>query len=129
DPLYFEFGANMMWGFGKDEEDWYENKLSLLSFNVPLALTYQFSLGEKVKIAPYAGLNLCVHLKGEVDEVDMFGSDYDEGDGDRFNVGGLAGINFTYGKLVLGVGYMLNFTEILQETKLKYPAFSIGIQF
>ncbi len=130
-PLYFETGVSAMYGFSSEDEYDMENRF--FSLNVPVVATWQFEVAPSIQIAPYFGLNLRGNIYGRT-KMDDYGVeikwfDSDEGDGEHFNVGMTFGANFSFKKFVLGVGYTTDFTEIMEETEVKYFSISAGIRF
>lgn len=131
-PLYFEFGLGALYAFGNDEG--YEE--TLISVNLPFALTWRFDIDDKIKIAPYWGINLRGNIigKSKYDD-DEYSSEYDwfsgeEAEGKRINVGMTLGVNFNYDRFMFGVGYTFDFNKIDIEYKpLNYVGISVGLNF
>lgn len=72
-PLFLETGIGATYSFGKEDyddlgykEDILERKTNLFSINIPVNLTYKFSLPNgKVSIVPYIGVNFRGNIIGK----------------------------------------------------------------
>lgn len=153
-PLFLEVGANVMYGFGKDDfeggydadyddwDDWdygdYEGgskpKFTYLGVNVPVLVTYKFALSDKFTLAPYAGANLRgnIIMKAKQDgyKMDFFDKPEEGGvDAKRFCVGASFGVNVDIDKWMVGIGYTTDFTEVAKKTNIDYFSITLGMKF
>lgn len=145
-PLFLEVGANVMYGFDKEDIDEEESmKTSLLSINVPVTAAWKFTLNDNISLIPHVGLNLRGNILGkttyeyeyyddwdeeyysEEEDFDLF--DSDEGDGKRFNVGATIGVAANFKKYTVGLSYTTDFTEVMKSTKIDYLTISVGLKF
>lgn len=156
-PLYIEWGANFQYLFGKDHFSYDDSSetinISTYSLNVPVNVAFRFSFKDNdLSITPYLGLNFRVNLAGkfkgtyeddyygfsEEYEYDLFSKDEEDGLGDywkRFQVGFNVGVSFSYKALNLGVGYVVDFSKLVDfdddgpTGKLGVTTLSVGINF
>ena len=152
-PLFVEAGLGLQYLTYKDEEDdeyySFEDKISMLSFKVPVSLVYRWDIpGSKVSLMPFAGLTLRFNVTGketmtyeedgdsEEEEVDLFDKDDAEkyfGDEDyawkRFQMGWQIGVKASISNFVLGVSYGGDFSEIAEDAKLKTTSITLGYRF
>ena len=138
-PLYFEFGAGMMYGF-KNVKDEYSKPVtkvntSLLAVNVPLVATWRFKT-PSVIVAPYFGLNIRANIFGQIKETegdDEFVVNWfkpeDGYEAKRVNFGTTFGVNISYEKLFVGVGYTNDFKRFMGDVKVDYFTISLGVNF
>lgn len=97
-PMFIEVGGGLQF----NHTSFWNTGYNVLRLNVPANFTYRFAVGSaKVwKISPYTGFNFGFNLINDW--------------GDKvFQLGWNAGCNFTYKRLLLGVGYTLDFMPIV----------------
>lgn len=137
-PFFVELGANLQYSAHKDEEsddypdEYYrwteETKYWFLSMNIPVNLSYKFSLADdKFGITPFVGLNFRVNFTGEnyvkgkeasysySHCANLFDDSKDEMDiaaWNHFQMGLNVGLNLNYQNLSLGVQYTTDFMPI-----------------
>ncbi|MBR5201056.1 MAG: hypothetical protein IKW31_04825 [Alistipes sp.] len=162
-PLYIEWGANFQYHFGKyheSDDDWEETrKINIYSINLPVNLAFRFSFkNNNVSLTPYMGLNFRVNVAGNLKfegvyeddyygddewdyEYNIFSKDEEDGMGDyafkRFQVGFNVGVNFSYKAFNIGVGYVADFSKIVNweedgeklTGKFGVTTLSLGINF
>lgn len=161
-PLYIEWGANFQYLFGKEhfsEEGWKKTySTNVYSVNVPVNLAFRFSfMDNDLSITPYLGVNLRLNVAGKWrtqgeeysygewydwdEEYNIFSKDEEDGFGDealkRFQVGFNVGVNFSYKAFNIGVGYVTDFSKIVNwkedgdklNGKLGVTTLSLGINF
>jgi opacity protein-like surface antigen len=149
-PLFLEVGANVMYGFDKENMKEYDEdittKTSLLSINVPVTVAWKFSFAESFSLIPHVGLNLRGNILGKstteyeyyddweeeyyTEEVDLFGSNEDVGKGKRVNVGATVGFAANFKKFTVGLGYTFDFNETWELVdKTNYLTVSVGLNF
>lgn len=165
-PLYVEGGLNVKYNHWSDEatdsdsgsdyygswsySETYKSSMNFLSLNVPVNLSYKYSLSgvDGLSIAPYIGLHLTGNIIGSAkdeweytdtyygetdresgdesfsffDKDDMGGSDYTAS---RLQFGWQIGVGLNYKKLYLGVGYSAEFSEYMK--KLNTGGFSLTL--
>lgn len=149
-PMYVEAGVKLQMGFGSvsyeyDDEDNDEEeilKAQFMSFSVPVNYTYKFSIGDKMAIAPYLGVNFKIHALGRTkyevkfdddemqdywdedyvnddwynvfDKKDMGGKDYTW---NRFQMGWQIGAGFSYKAFYVGLQYGTDFIPAFKYKK------------
>lgn len=150
-PLFVQFGANLLYGAGKQssgDDEWsYEEKLHMLSLNVPVSISYKLGFSEKIFVTPYVGLNFRGNLLASGEYTDSYSSmdgeyfsetykwnyfDKDEaGDGkwNRFQVGWRLGVGLDYKRLYVGIAYGKDFSELFKKGKVSVTTISIGYNF
>lgn len=161
-PFYLEVGGNLQFSFWKQENGGYDdygygveyyNKFKMLSINVPVLLTYEFMVSDKVGIAPYTGLRFRLGLWGSSKMgVDYNGDDYyydDDDDDDfkavnifdkkkmgsyavckRFQAAWEIGLNIHLSdKYYIGGGYAIDFNEFSKKTKIGTGVITAGLMF
>ncbi len=155
-PLFVETGIGLQLSFYSEEEsfevedyDGYysyttsydvEDKVFMGSAKIPVNVMYKWDVpNSKISIAPYAGLNFRVNIGAnrtisygdEEEEYDLFDED-DMGEDNawkRFQAGWQIGVNAYLNKLVLGVSYGSDFSEIAEDCKIKTTSVTLGICF
>lgn len=84
-----------------------------------------------ISIFPYVGLTTRINAWGEIDynghKYDLF--DSDEGNANRFQVGGRIGFDVHFNKFVLGLTYEHDFSEITEDVKMWTCNVKIGWTF
>lgn len=149
-PLFVQFGANLLYGSGKQSEsgdEWsYEEKLRMLSLNVPVSISYKFGFSEKIFVTPYVGLNFRGNLLASGKYTNSYSMDgenlsesykwnyFDKDEvGDekwnRFQVGWQLGVGLDYKKLYVGIAYGKDFSELFKKGKISVTTISIGYNF
>jgi len=148
EPLYFETGIAVQYSFYKDDDDDYETYDDhMASAKVPLNILYNFQIpNSTIEIAPYLGATLRYNIWGEekvtpnskykdekektynlFDKKDMGGSDYTW---NRFQIGWQVGVNARFNsKLLLGLSYGTDFSEIYKKGKINTASITIGYCF
>lgn len=154
-PLFIEYGANFQYSFGKNSDsgdDWSDTtKINMFSLNIPINLAFKFKFND-CALTPYVGLNFRVNMAGkykyEYDYGDIDGSgsedfdmfdDSDEEMGEaaakRFQAGINVGVGFSYKAFYLGVGYVSDFSKIIDYSdndivgKIGVTTLTLGINF
>ncbi len=159
-PLFIEYGANLQYSFGKNsraEEDYSESaKVNMFSVNIPINLAFKFQFND-CALTPYVGLNLRVNMSGKYKYEYEFDDYYEsesgsvdvsifdkskEGMGDmaakRFQSGINVGVGFSYKAIYLGVGYVSDFSKIINCSdkefgkmvgKIGVTTLTLGINF
>lgn len=157
-PLFIEYGANFQYSFGKNSDsgdDWSDTiKINMFSLNIPINLAFKFKFND-CALTPYVGLNFRVNMAGkykyeyeyddyydgrqtESEDFDIF-DDSDEEMGDmaakRFQAGINVGVGFSYKAFYLGVGYVSDFSKIIDYSdddmvgKIGVTTLTLGINF
>ena len=156
EPLYFETGIAVQYSSYKIDDDDYETNddyetgdahLALASAKVPLNILYNFQIpNSTIEIAPYLGATLRYNIWGEekttlnskyndekektynlFDKKDMDGSNYTW---NRFQIGWQIGVNARFNsKLLLGLSYGSDFSEIYKKAKINTTSITLGYCF
>ena len=123
-PMYIEAGANLQFNRRTVEEAVYtptrgfiysEYPITMLRLNIPVSFTWRFHVGNKkqLAIAPYAGLNFGINLVYKQDGDNMFEDGILPGySANRFQMGMVEGVNFTYKCWNAGIGYIYDFMAL-----------------
>lgn len=134
----------LQYSFYSEKEGAIETSFKMLSGNWSLGLAYGISIpNSKVLITPKAGLDLSMHVYGQIktetkiggktetskinpfSERDMGGS---EATWNWVNVGGHVGLDKHFSKqFMLGFSYRWNFTEIHKNTHMNQANITLGI--
>lgn len=167
-PLYVESGAALQFRTYSDSEteDFYESgfegeltseeKINVLSLNIPINLIYKFKVDSDFSIEPLFGLDFRFNLLGknkrsltysgdyadevndyideyygdELEDINLFDDDDMGGEpAKRFQAGWHIGVNLNYKKVTLGVNYGQDFGEIIKDCKLSTTTVSLGYNF
>lgn len=164
-PLFLEVGGALQYSFysfdglnpdDDDADDYLKFKWNMVSLKVPVSLTYNWYVSEKVAIAPYLGLTLRFNVYGSqrykftdddfkeyvedrygedgVDELEESKSIFDKKDVDdtanRFQLGWQIGVNFKFNnKWYLGAAYGSDFIEYSKKVKISQPSITAGLIF
>lgn len=123
-PMYIEVSGQLQYNH-KYKSD-IDASFDLLRLNIPVSFTWRFTLGSKklFTIAPYAGLNFGINMLYNLDGNNMFEDNDDIYSANRFQLGMVEGINFTYRNWNAGIGYILDFMA-LDKSEL-YDASNTG---
>ncbi len=124
-PLHLEVGANGQYAFGDDNG----TKTSLFSVNVPVNAVYRWSPINGFVVAPYVGLNFRGNISGEMEIDDVKYDVFDDLNGKRFQMGGNIGVSVKLWKLLVGVGYTVDFMDYAANEKMKNLSISLGLRF
>lgn len=156
-PLFVEYGLGVQYFFttvdyDDDKNPWasiYDQKYNMLSAKIPVSLTYKWHLSNSsIDILPFAGINFRFNILGskklksnmenEVpndtkDNLNLFDKD-DMGSKDatwkRFQAGWQIGVNARFNeKLLIGISYGTDFSEIVRKTKLNTTSITLGYCF
>lgn len=153
-PLFIEVGGALTYAYYSEDEDYgydydydydygydydgTEYKVNVWSLKVPVSLTYDWQVADKISILPYAGLTFRYNLAGKYkveydgDEIDANLFDDDEmGDSafKRFQIGWQIGVNAKFNKFLVGLSYGSDFSEIADDCKIKTTSITIGCCF
>ena len=116
-PLYLETGiaANFAFGHGYDVYSDYseKNQDKLFNFVIPVNVSYRFKIANtKIFIGPYWGLNFKINYFWDGGSRNKNYFDYNNIDGNRFQMGTEFGCNFDIYNFHLGVGWGLDFMKL-----------------
>lgn len=131
-PLYLEVGGVLDAAFAEDSGATDIH----MALQVPVNMTYAFSLGDIVTISPFAGINvkatyLLMGTDGD-NTIDYLDSDAMGGSAfNAINVGWQAGVNIDISKFYVGVSYGSDFTESITDSKSHFTrlAVTVGVKF
>lgn len=145
-PMFIETGLSFNMGFSSkswDKEEysdgtWYEDKTigQNINLTLPVNFVYRFNVTDGFSIAPFAGINLKLHLSERFKEkCDSNDPDYKEesewysvfdkkemgedGTFNRFQMGWQVGCGFQYKPLYLGISYGTDFIPAYKYEKEK----------
>lgn len=120
-PLYFESGLACQCNFAKLH----------VGLDIPLEITYRYTLKNQFYIAPHAGFNLGINITDN--EINRYPYYYDYNE-KHFQLGYNVGLNFGHKKLNIGLGYRDDFMQTFNiykdsddETKVKAGTFYVGL--
>ena len=113
----------------KDDEESISSKLNVTYLQIPVMAAYRLSLNDRLnmtlKAGPYFAYGLSGNMKTTVDinnvtkteKADIF-SDKEMGGkaADRFDVGGILGVDFEYHRFVVGAELECGFTDMYKRT-------------
>ena len=113
----------------KDDDETISDKLNVTYLQIPVMAAYRLSLNDRLnmtlKAGPYFAYGLSGNMKETYDDIngtetgkiDIF-SDKEMGGkaADRFDVGGLLGVDFEYHRFVFGAELERGFTDMYQRT-------------
>ena len=130
-PLFIVWGVGAQWSTWSEDDD----KINFVSMKVPINLVYDFQIpGTNINLDPYVGINLRGNVWGELkndyydDTYNLF--DSDEGDWNRFQIGGHLGVKARFNNsFFVGIGYGFDFNEIDEDTKINELSLSLGLAF
>ena len=110
-PLSVEVGGALQYSFGKEDGV----KMNMFSIKVPVNLTYDWDVTDKITIAPFAGFMARFNIWGEWkyggESTNMFS---DDGGCKRFQLGWQAGANFKLNKkYYVGCSYGTDLTNFI----------------
>lgn len=150
-PLFVEVGGAICYAYWSEDgiyDEDVEVKINMWSLKVPISLTYDWQVSNKVSILPYAGLTFRYNLIGKYKEeysgeYDCYGDESDDGDlnlfddddmnGDawkRFQIGWQIGVNAKFNnKFLVGISYGSDFSEITDDCKFKTTSITLGLCF
>lgn len=155
-PLFIEYGLGVQYYFTtidhEDKNKWavndYDLKYNMLSVKVPVNITYKWHISNSsIDILPFAGLSFRFNILGKKKpeaygdgELNLDKDDYNLFDKDdmkskdatwkRFQVGWHIGVNARFNeKLLLGLSYGTDFSEIVKKTKLHTTSITLGYCF
>jgi hypothetical protein len=124
-PLYAEVGASWQYFPVSSGDSWdnpFAEGLEMMRISVPVNITYRFALGKNgnFKISPSTGLNFGFNAISKVDYnywhmVGGTGYGFDT-DGKVFQLGWLAGVNFSYKGFNIGLAYCLDLMPMFDTT-------------
>lgn len=144
-PLFVTVGGRLRYADVNDTEkaaveggEWVkiaDMTFSLYTLEIPVNIGYELALGTSgFSIAPYAGLSIQYHLKGEVKDementkVDIF--DQDKVKAHRFQPGWQVGIHACYKHITAGVSYGKPFHDLMDDlVKTQNLSFTLGYRF
>ncbi len=135
-PVLYEIGANVAYMSGTVSLLG-DSKLTLASVMIPLNLMIEIDV-DKVKVLPFAGLNVTGHLVGKTvtsgeDIVDSSTYNwFDDSDGDaakRFQLGAQVGVKAIYDRFMFGVSYNPYLTKLWDGSSSNLLLISLGILF
>lgn len=138
-PLLYEIGVNAMYTSGSVTLGDCYLRCNLTSVMVPLNLMLELDV-DKLKVLPFAGLNVMGHIaangKYREDEGDDYVETFDcfkdeDFSAKRFQLGAQVGIKAIYDKLIFGVSYTPYLTAFWEEegTSSTLLLASVGILF
>ena len=114
-------------------------KCHLVSLKLPVNLMYAYDFpNSDISVAPYVGLDFRYNVFGVSQETSEYSSvwynlfDDDDMYGNafkRFQVGWHIGVNLNVNKVMLGVSYGSDFSEIVEECRIKTTSFTLGFKF
>ena len=132
-PLYLELGGKFSFLYGStDLEDYSDgkSKLYLITLNVPVSVTYRYSFGDGIYVAPYLGLNFNGNLFSEMHKDHWsYYEDYDENPAKKLQIGWQLGASLYYKKLYVGLGGGTYFNNFATYCKSNHFNVSIGLNF
>ncbi len=135
-PFFFNWGVSLNYArYSEKEDSSYEYSENILSFAIPLGISYALPLSDKVSLVPAFGMNMRIgalyNYNLEIDETseDASGSFYDYyEDSNRFTVGIYTGGSFEFNTVSIGVYYIKDFTPFVEDGG-KYSAISLRLGF
>ena len=124
-PLFLELGLGGQFSY-------YNTDIKYVSVKLPVNLIYDIQIpNTKISLDPYAGLNLRGNVWGESmfsEGVRTYIGGYDTWT--RFQIAAQAGVKVRFNnKFFIGIGYGLDFNEIVENTKVNELSISAGIVF
>lgn len=133
-PLFWEFGI------GGQFLHFNNSSLKYVSVKVPVNLIYDIQIpNTKISLDPYVGLNLRGNVWGECASSSIFsggvsvyteGYQYQDYTWTRFQIAAQAGMKARFSnKFFVGIGYGLDFNEVVEDTKVSELSISAGIVF
>lgn len=111
-PMYIEVGGLVQ--YNHKYKSSIDSSLDLMRLNIPVSFTWRFTLGSRklFTIAPYAGLNFGINMLYNMNGDNMFGDNDDFYSANRFQLGMVEGVNFTYKCWNAGIGYIWDFMPL-----------------
>lgn len=141
-PIHIETGLGVQYLWGSEDYDDYSEDDHLVSFKVPVSLMYAYNFpNSDVSVMPYAGLNFRFNALGisklEAGESHRYFNLFDKNEMNdmgidafkRFQVGWHIGVNLNVNKVMLGVSYGSDFSEIVEGCRIKTTSFTLGFKF
>lgn len=140
-PLFLEFGIGLQYSFKKLDKymGWdVDINYSMFSLKAPVQVDYAYNIpNSTIALIPNAGLDFRFNVGGKMksddvsinlfDKDDMGGSD---NTWNRFQVGWHIGLNASFNKkLLLGLSYGSDFSEIATKTKISTTSLTVGFFF
>lgn len=123
-PIFVRPGVAAQYSFGDDNYD----GLWWLSIAPACDLGYLLTPISNVSVFPYLGLKARGNVYGEnYYGYSLFASD--ELDWNRFQVGWRIGCDFQLSRIIFGIGYGADFSEIADENKLSCVSLKLGLKF
>lgn len=112
----------------KDDDETISSKLNVTYLQIPVMAAYRLSLNDRLnmtlKAGPYFAYGLSGNMKttsdyigNKTEKIDIF-SDKEMGGkaADRFDVGGILGVDFEYHRFVVGAELECGFTDMYKRT-------------
>ncbi len=131
-PIYYSWSLLVSYCF--DGESDYDYKYRYSSFGIqPLGFSYRLSISDNVYFTPSAGIGFRIGYIGSSGVGESFQRDdlFDDLGYKRFTMGYNVGANLEFNKVLFGVNYGGDFTEIVDESDSKYNNISnrVGFKF
>ena len=150
-PLYLQYGFGIQYNWGSEDDtdydggykEGYEYNIKMLGVKVPVNVLYHYDIpNSQFAIEPHAGLNFRIHAYGNAEaksvswngstkshDYDVFSSDDMEEPWNRFQIGYNLGVNAVYEKLVFGITYTGDFSELGKDLNMSVWNIKFGVRF
>ncbi|MDE5570730.1 MAG: PorT family protein [Prevotella sp.] len=130
-PLFLELGFGGQFSYAESD-----GALKYVSVKIPVNLIYDIQIpNTNVCLAPYVGLNFRGNVWGYFSGYNIFSDgipdyEYRYDKWTRFQIAAQAGVKARFNnKFFIGIGYGLDFNEIVENTKVNELSISAGIVF
>lgn len=141
-PLFFEYGMNVTWSTLTESDDYgysyyYSDDVTtnIIHFTIPLNIAYKFAVNEGLTIEPHVGVHTRFNALGRQSIDDESISFFDKKDmgkeyvWNRYQIGGQAGLGFSFNNFYVGWEYSWSFTELAKKMKMNTHYIGIGYNF
>lgn len=146
-PLYFGTGLKLNANFYSDNAEEnvpgygkikYKESMTVMSFSVPLNVSYRVGLANGVTLQPYTGFGLklnaigkgSIEVGGQKEDINAFDKD-DVGDANwkRFQIGWQIGAGVNVSKVYIGLEYGIDLMSLSSTVKTSHLGISLGYNF
>lgn len=138
-PLFIEAGADVKYSYSAGDAIHNNSKYNLLTFRIPVNLTYKFYLSKtrNIALAPQAGVHFRAIAIGKEKQVDdqkynLFNKNHENNTGaewERCQLGWQVGLRLQLERFFIGVNYSRDFPDKSKKPHIHESGVTVGMCF